>query len=180
MPQFGTAPQPDPAAIPVNARAAQYLPQQQTAPAPETQAPGFMDRLGAGLGGFAGANGPLDAISNLVGGFATGQRQDSRGIAQQSQKAIYDPVTQVASVFPSDRVAPAPGSRLAEVWPKKGVSDPVAGTVVYAAQDLGVAGLSAVRSGQVYDFFGAVSPADVKRFCEEHLMNAMIQSVEVL
>lgn len=94
MPVFGQAPQPDPAAIPVNARPAQYMPQQQAAPAQEPQSPGFMDRLGAGFGGFAGANGPLDAISNLVGGLATGQRQDSRGIALQSQRAIYDAVSQ--------------------------------------------------------------------------------------
>ena len=95
MPVFGRAPQPDPAAIPQNAQLAQFRPQQTApAPSPAEASPGFLDRLGAGLGGFAGANGPLDAIGNLVGGLATGQRQDSRGIAQQSQKAIYEAVLQ--------------------------------------------------------------------------------------
>lgn len=105
---------------------------------------------------------------------------DEAAARRLAERLLTDPVTQDAAVFPADRVAAAPGSRLAEVWPKKGVSDPVAGTVLFAAQDLGVAGLASVRSGQVYDFFGAVAPADVKRFCEEHVMNALIQSVEVL
>lgn len=143
--------------------------------------PAFADHRGRGLA-HEWRRAKLKGLKTI----RTGQAYELLGELDQNQaqgladRLLTDPVTQVASVFPSDRVAPAPGSRLAEVWPKKGVSDPVAGTVVYAAQDLGVAGLSAVRSGQVYDFFGAVSPADVKRFCEEHLMNAMIQSVEVL
>lgn len=100
---------------------------------------------------------------------------DARRLAD---KLLADPVTQAASVSPAD--APAAGhGRRAEIWPKKGVADPVADTVVLAAQDLGVAELSA-RSGHAYDFSGKVSPADVKRFCEERLMNTLIQSVEVV
>ena len=143
--------------------------------------PAFADHRGRGLA-HEWRRAKLKGLKTI----RTGQAYELLGDLDQAEaqrladRLLTDPVTQAASVFPSDRVAPAPGSRLAEVWPKKGVADPVAGTVAYAAQDLGVAGLSAVRSGQVYDFFGAVSPADVKRFCEEHWMNAMIQSVEVL
>lgn len=102
---------------------------------------------------------------------------DARRLAE---RLLADPVTQEATVFPADHVVRPQGGRLAEIWPKQGVSDPVADTVRLAAQDLGVSGLAAVRSGQVFDFMGDVRPADVRRFCEEHLMNALVQSVEVL
>jgi phosphoribosylformylglycinamidine (FGAM) synthase PurS component len=94
-------------------------------------------------------------------------------------RLLSDPVTQEATVYPADHVAAPKGGKLAEIWPKKGVSDPVADTVALAAKDLGIS-LSSVRSGHVYEFFGPVQARDVKTFCEGHLMNALIQSVEVL
>ncbi len=110
-----------------------------------------------------------------------------------AERLLSDPVTQEAAVFPEDlgkapkgvrpirRTGTAPsGGRLAEVWPRKGVTDPVADTVLLAAKDLGVKGLLSARSGRVYDFFGKSSSADVKIFCEEHLMNPLVQSVEVM
>jgi hypothetical protein len=48
---------------------------------------------------------------------------------------------------------------LAEIWFKKGVSDPVADTVRLAASDAGDRyGLEGVRSGQVFDFLGEATP----------------------
>ena len=41
------------------------------------------DRFGAGMYGFANANGPLQAIAQMFDGFKTGQRQDAQGYAQQ-------------------------------------------------------------------------------------------------
>lgn len=96
MPQFGNAPEPDPAAIPQNARPAQLLPQQQGNPQATQpsflgpQSPGLGDRLSAGLSGFANAGGPLQALGGLVQGLQTGQSSDPRAIAQQNLKAQYD------------------------------------------------------------------------------------------
>ena len=97
MPQFGTAPQSDPAAIPQNARPAQYMPpQQQAAPMQQPDGPGIGDRFGAGLASLANTRGTglIGALSNGIQGFATGQRTDPQGMALQSQPAIYDAVSQ--------------------------------------------------------------------------------------
>lgn len=97
-----------------------------------------------------------------------------------ADRLLTDPITQENAVFPADHVVAPAGARLAEIWPKKGVSDPVADTVKIAAGDLGLSGLAVVRSGQAYEFFGDAAPTDVRAFCEERLMNPLIQSVEVL
>jgi phosphoribosylformylglycinamidine (FGAM) synthase PurS component len=105
---------------------------------------------------------------------------DESGARRLADRLLSDPVTQEASVFPADHVARPQGGRLAEIWLKKGVSDPVADTVRLAALDLGVKGLDSVRSGQVFDFMGNPAPKAIQQFCEEHLMNPLVQSVEVL
>jgi len=60
--------------------------------------PGLGDRLGAGLMGFANGAGPIAAVANLIGGIATGQRQDPYGMAlqrrQQSQAQTYQALRQ--------------------------------------------------------------------------------------
>ncbi|MBL0058743.1 MAG: phosphoribosylformylglycinamidine synthase subunit PurS [Elusimicrobia bacterium] len=105
---------------------------------------------------------------------------DEANARRLADRLLVDPVTQEAGVFPADHVARPKGGRLAEIWLKKGVSDPVADTVRLAAADLGVQGLAGVRSGQVFDFMGDPTPKAIRQFCEEHLMNALVQSVEVL
>ncbi len=54
------------------------------------------NRLGAGFAGFANSGAILPAISNLIGGIMTGQRQDPQGIGlrlqQQAQVAAYQAV----------------------------------------------------------------------------------------
>lgn len=54
---------------------------------------GFGDRLQAGGAGFFNSASPMQAIGNLIGGIATGQRQDPIGVAQRNQQtnqqAIY-------------------------------------------------------------------------------------------
>lgn len=105
---------------------------------------------------------------------------DESGARRLADRLLTDPVTQEAAVFPADHVARPQGGRLAEIWLKKGVSDPVADTVRLAAVDLGVKGLDGVRSGQVFDFMGTPAPKAIQQFCEEHLMNPLVQSVEVL
>jgi len=60
---------------------------------PSQQSPGIGDRLNAGLMGFAHSGGPLPALANLIGGIATGQRQDPEGYGrdqlQQQQLSAY-------------------------------------------------------------------------------------------
>jgi phosphoribosylformylglycinamidine (FGAM) synthase PurS component len=83
----------------------------------------------------------------------------------------------LAEVAAAGAKGPA-GARRAEVWPKGGVSDPAADTVAMAARDLGFDTVKKVRSGAVYDFWGPSAKA-VKAFCEDHLMNGLVQQVEV-
>jgi phosphoribosylformylglycinamidine (FGAM) synthase PurS component len=101
-------------------------------------------------------------------------REDAEKLAE---KLLADPVTQDAEVAAAGAKGPA-GARRAEVWPKGGVSDPAADTVAMAARDLGFDTVKKVRSGAVYDFWGPSAKA-VKAFCEDHLMNGLVQQVEV-
>ena len=96
-----------------------------------------------------------------------------------AESLLTDPVTQEAWIAVPGGVKAPTGARLAQVWPKNGVSDPVADTVRMAAKDLKIEGLDTVRSGSVFEFFGAAGTDEVRRFCEEHLMNGLIQSVEL-
>ncbi len=142
--------------------------------------PRFADHRGAALKKEGAAAG-LKAVKDVRAGLAYELSGLSEAEARRLAGALLaDPVTQDAVLFPADRPAVGKGSRLAQVWPREGVSDPVADTVRMAARDLKIDGLESVRSGHVYEFFSAASPADIKRFCEERLMNAMIQRVEVL
>lgn len=97
-----------------------------------------------------------------------------------ADRLLADPVTQTAVVLPADRPARLAKGRRAEIWFKKGVADPVADTVRLAAADLGVKGLDEIRSGRVFDFHGSATPAAIRRFCEDHLMNPLVQTVEVV
>lgn len=93
MPQFGQAPQPDPAALPPNAQPAQFQAPQQQAAQPES--PGFGDHLMAGLSGFGsgGRNG------GLIGALTSGASALASGVAPENQtvKALVarglDPAT---------------------------------------------------------------------------------------
>jgi phosphoribosylformylglycinamidine (FGAM) synthase PurS component len=93
-------------------------------------------------------------------------------------KLLVDPIVQVAEVHEGG-VPPFEGARRAQIWPRPGVSDPVAATVKEAARDLSVQGLSDVKSGRVFDFFGAPAESDVRQFSENYLMNPLVQKVEV-
>jgi phosphoribosylformylglycinamidine (FGAM) synthase PurS component len=99
-------------------------------------------------------------------------------VQRLADKVLADPVTQEAVLL--EKAGGIAGARRAWVWPKTGVSDPVADTVRLAAKDVKIDGITTVRSGQVFDFSGALADDAVRRFCEEYLMNAMIQRVEVL
>lgn len=143
--------------------------------------PTFVDHRGEGVkkeGRLAG----LKGVHHVRVGQAYEMKGEiDEGMARRlADRLLADPVTQEASVFPTDHVVRPKGGRLAEIWLKKGVSDPVADTVRLAALDLGVRGLDSVRSGLVFDFMGKTTSRAIQHFCQEHLMNPLIQSVEVL
>lgn len=92
MPQFGTAPAPDPAAIPQNAQLAQFVPQQQPAPAP--QEIGLSDRLSGLFNGYAN-NRDRGVIGGLVGaatGLATGNAPENQTVKALVARGL-DPTT---------------------------------------------------------------------------------------
>lgn len=63
----------------------------QAIPAPpQSASPGLLDRLSAGFGGFVdpSSGGILPSLAALIGGIATGQRQDPRGIAQADDRIL--------------------------------------------------------------------------------------------
>ncbi len=63
------------------------------------------DRLYAGLMGFTQAKSPMGALGNLIGGIATGQRQDAVGGTQQAQQAALQYVSQAGDIDPVMRRA---------------------------------------------------------------------------
>lgn len=94
VPVFGTPAAPvatGEATLPANAQPTQG----------QLEQPGFGDRLGAALQGFASGGGLLPALARAAGGFATGVRQDPAGIAERTlvQRGI-DP--QLARLVASD------------------------------------------------------------------------------
>ncbi len=53
------------------------------------EGPGVGDRLMAGFQGFANSQSPMQALGNLVGGLASGQRSDPQGMALAQMQATY-------------------------------------------------------------------------------------------
>ncbi len=56
---------------------------------PAMSGPGMGDRAMAGFQGFVNAGSPLQALGNLIGGFATGQRTDADGVSQHNANLTY-------------------------------------------------------------------------------------------
>jgi len=100
-------------------------------------------------------------------------------VRRLADKLLADPVTQEASIAVPGTVKAPAGARLARVWLKNGVADPAGDTVFFAAKDVGVRGLDSARSGRAYEIHGTVGTDALRRFCEEHLMNPLIQRVEI-
>lgn len=136
---------------------------------------GDLVKIEARLAGVAGVKkARVGQVYELAGSLAEST------VKSLADRLLADPVTQTAVVLPAESPARLAQGWRAEIWFKKGVADPVADTVRLAAGDLGVKGLEDVRSGRVFDFVGSVAPGAVRRFCEEHLMNPLVQTVEVV
>lgn len=91
-------------------------------------------------------------------------------------KLLADPVTERAVV--AEGAVPAVGVR-AEIWPKPGVSDPVAETVMIGARDLGLSAVSSAKTGRVFEFTEKPNRERVRVFCEALLMNPLVHAVEL-
>lgn len=162
-PIFG---QPDPATIPQAARPAGPAQPQATPQAAPPAAPqqstfgGIGDSLSAGFQGMANAKNPMQALGNLVGGLATGQRMDPAGMAQQNQakmaQAIYGALLQRG--MPHDQAvgiasAAATDPKLAEVLLPQalGLKPPatVEGVIAERLSRQGIGGQPNVKTGTV-------------------------------
>lgn len=143
--------------------------------------PGAVDHRGAEVARECSRAG-LKSVKKVHAGqaYELAGSPSEADVRRLADKLLADPVTQDAHVSAPAAVAAPKGARLVQIWPKTGVSDPVGDTVRLAAKDLGVEGFSLVRSGQVFEFHGAAAPKDLLKFCEEHLMNSMVQRAEVL
>lgn len=132
---------------------------QAMAQAPQFQKPetGIGDRLAAGFQGFAHSGGALPALSNLIGGFATGQRQDKEGRAQQNQQVTMQAVAQsliARGYSPQEAIGMA---QAASIDPK--VAERVLGeayAIPKTAEELAVRRASMPGSGQ-----GQGNPFDI-------------------
>lgn len=68
------------------------------------------------------------------------------------------------------------GAWVAEVTYKHGVTDTVGDSAVKGITDLGIAGVSSVRTGQKYVIKGSLSEDDIETICKRLLANDVIQS----
>ena len=92
-----------------------------------------------------------------VKGVRVGQAYELSGTLPEAEarrladRLLTDPVTQEASIS-------APG----------------------AVKDVGIRDLVSARSGRAFEFQGTLAADPLRRFCEEHLMNELIQRVDIL
>ncbi|HOW27172.1 MAG TPA: phosphoribosylformylglycinamidine synthase subunit PurS [Elusimicrobiota bacterium] len=119
-------------------------------------------------------------------GIGTGQVYELSGsglsdadVQRLTESLLTDPITQTGEIVYADHRPTRSGVRRVRIWPKPGVSDPPAETVMLGARDLGCDNIERVRTGFAYEFRGPVSRQDVKTFCERYLMNDLVQTMEM-
>ncbi|PIQ82153.1 MAG: phosphoribosylformylglycinamidine synthase subunit PurL [Candidatus Omnitrophica bacterium CG11_big_fil_rev_8_21_14_0_20_64_10] len=108
----------------------------------------------------------------------------SEAEAQQiTRELLADPVTQEAQLTQMDlekpaAAAPSPtGAWVVEVGYRPGVMDPVEASLKQAAADLGVAGLTHVRTAAAFTLRGSADGAAIARISEKLLINGTIQQL---
>lgn len=113
----------------------------------------------------------------------TGQAYDvesdivSAEFQKLAERLLVDPITQTV-LTQNGQSKSVQKEKAVFVWPKKGVADPVAETVKIGARDLGYTKIQAVRTGHFYVFSGKTTEKNIRRFCQEHIMNPLIQELE--
>lgn len=96
-------------------------------------------------------------------------------------KLLADPITQQYKVYSGDHkpVTASSNVRQVEVAFNAGVSDPVEDTISKAIRDLGISGITAVRTAQRYLFSGSISTEQLGVISSRLLVNPIIQHVVV-
>lgn len=136
--------------------------------------PEVPDTLGKGIVediadlGIAGIESVRTARVYWIEGSLTSQALDRIGA-----ELLADPITQAYAVGAENSTQP--GWTL-EVRFKPGVTDAVGDSTVKGIRDLGIAGVTGVRTGHKYRLIGALTPDVLKTIAQRLLMNDVIQT----
>lgn len=136
--------------------------------------PEVPDTLGKGIVediadlGIAGIESVRTARVYWIEGSLTSQALDRIGA-----ELLADPITQAYAV--GAETSTQPGWTL-EVRFKPGVTDAVGDSTVKGIRDLGIAGVTGVRTGHKYWLIGALTPDVLKTIAQRLLMNDVIQT----
>ena len=98
---------------------------------------------------------------------------DTRSIDQIGSELLADPITQTYTFATQDNAAK---SWTLEVQFKPGVTDAVGDSTVKGINDLGITGVTAVRTGHKYWLTGALNAEVVETIAQRLLMNDVIQT----
>jgi len=66
-----------------------------------------------------------------------------------------------------------------EVWYKAGVTDAVGDSVIKGIKDLGVGGVTSVKTGQVYIIEGKTDKKQIEKICSGLLANGIVQFYKI-
>jgi phosphoribosylformylglycinamidine synthase len=94
-------------------------------------------------------------------------------------RLLTDPVTDTYRIHEGTGADARGACHAIEVWPKHGVTDTVAESVVKAVRDLGIGAAITVKTGHRYVFEGARSVAAVRQIAERLLVNHMVQEYTI-
>ncbi|MDD5573768.1 MAG: phosphoribosylformylglycinamidine synthase subunit PurS, partial [Candidatus Omnitrophica bacterium] len=114
----------------------------------------------------------LHRVYFLIGKLA---EADARRIAGE---LLTDRVIEEFSLYSQDQTPPTPpGYETIQIIYKPGVMEPVEESTLRGIRDMGIEGVSAVRTAQRYFFKGALGRRDLMAIAEKLLYNKLIQSV---
>lgn len=94
-----------------------------------------------------------------------------------ARELLIDPITQTYSLCNpmNPRHSGVASGHEIEIWPKHGVTDTTADSVVKAVQDLGITRHIKVRTGHKYVFETNLSKAQIEQIVKRLIANTMIQ-----
>lgn len=144
---------------------------------------GFPDQHGKHLlhsikeSGFKGVN--KVAYSSL---YQIEGHLSLREIDSIARHLLSDPVTETYTVCnpQNPRHSEAAGAQEVEVWPRHGVTDTTADSVVKAVQDMNINKSIKVKTGQKYVIESSLSKAAVEQVVKRLLANPMIQEFKFI
>jgi phosphoribosylformylglycinamidine synthase len=93
------------------------------------------------------------------------------------QELLTDPISQAYTICPNDKKAKTKDYITVEVAYNPGVMDPVEESTLKGIRDLGIDGVTAVRTAKKYFIKGKFSDSQLKIICEKLLYNKLIQHI---